>query len=170
MKSNIEIKARASDFKRQKQLAKKISDTPAQQIAQEDIFFNMPNGRFKLRVLGKKEGELIYYQRPDTSAPKVCEYVVTPTTEPDAVKKVLSSSLGVRGTVRKKRTVYNVGNTRIHLDQVEGLGDFIELEYVMRDESTEEAGLDAVANLMEELQIREEDLVGEAYIDLITTA
>ncbi|KPJ61589.1 MAG: hypothetical protein AMJ46_00335 [Latescibacteria bacterium DG_63] len=168
MASNIEIKAWANDFQRQQELAVAISDTPPEHTSQEDIFFNVPRGRLKLRVFGDKSGELIYYSREDTISPRVSHYSIFRTHEVETLRTILSSSLGVRGLVRKRRTVYRAGDIRIHLDRVEDLGDFIELEYVMRDDTVEPEAVRAVRALMPRLHIEESDLIGAAYIDLVT--
>ncbi len=167
MDSNIEIKARAKDFGRQRKLAEALSDVSGEQFWQEDIFFDIPKGRLKLRVFRDRSGELIYYERADSSGPKVSHYEVSKTNEPDSLRHVLTLSLGVRGVIRKQRTLYKSGHTRIHFDEVEGLGDFIELEYVMQSTASEEEAFNAVKNLMGRLEIRENDLIDRAYIDLI---
>ena len=167
MASNIEIKAQANDFTGQRERAEAMSDVPGEAFLQEDVFFNVTKGRLKLRILGDHSGTLIFYQRDDSSGPRWSHYLVSKTHEPEALKNVLSSSLGVRGVVRKHRTVYKVGRTRIHFDRVEGLGDFVELECVMDSSTGEEEASHGVRNLMDILGIRESDLIGEAYIDLL---
>ena len=166
MSSNIEIKARANNFKWQQGLAEEISDIPAEVIEQEDTFFNIPNGRLKLRKFDDTNAELIYYLREDSVGPKLCSYTVTPTNEPENVKKIMASKLGIRGVVKKRRTLYKAGNTRIHFDLVEGLGEFVELEYVMSEDSSEDEALKAISELMEKLEINESELIDCAYIDL----
>lgn len=74
MASNIEIKARAKDWDTQKKLAASISESKLQRLVQEDVFFNVPAGRLKLRIMGTDSGELIYYERPDTASVKTCKY------------------------------------------------------------------------------------------------
>ncbi|MFH0778725.1 MAG: class IV adenylate cyclase [Candidatus Eisenbacteria bacterium] len=131
MPANIEIKARARDFQRQRKIAERISETPGVEFTQEDVFFNTPEGRLKLRLFADGTGELIFYTRADEAGPRVSHYLRCGFRSPQSVREMLASSAGVRGTVRKTRTLYKVGNTRIHFDRVEGLGDFIELEFVM---------------------------------------
>jgi predicted adenylyl cyclase CyaB len=89
------------------------------------------------------------------------------TAEPETLKRVLAACLGVRGVVSKRRTLYWVGRTRIHLDQVEGLGSYMELETILGPEQTEEDGRRIVSELMHMLQVEEADLVEVAYIDLL---
>lgn len=165
---NIEIKAKARNFDRLIQLAEKISDTEAELLCQEDTFFNTPAGRLKLRVFGPELGELIYYVREDSKEAKRSDYLITKTADPAGLKEALSLALGVRGVVRKRRLLYKSGPTRIHLDDVEGLGHFMELEYVVTAGEDLEQANRAVQELMGRLEISDEDLVSQAYIDLIS--
>ncbi|PKU28596.1 c-jun-amino-terminal kinase-interacting protein 2 [Limosa lapponica baueri] len=80
---------------------------------------------------------------------------------------VLGQALGVLGVVRKERLLYLVGQTRVHLDSVEGLGDFLELEVVLTEEQTVEDGERVAQQLMKELGIEEQDLISGAYLDLL---
>ena len=169
MPANIEIKARAHDFRRQKQIAQALSDTPEKVLEQEDTFFVTKSGRLKLRILDPEHGELIYYQRADQDGPRQSQYQIARTHEPAALKALLMAALPVRGTVKKRRALYLAGQTRIHLDEVEGLGQFLELEYVLRSDETSENGLQVVQEIIQRLNIRPEDLVPQAYMDLQET-
>jgi predicted adenylyl cyclase CyaB len=167
MPANIEIKARVRDFVELRRRAEALSDTPVQAIPQEDTFFRVAEGRLKLRVLAPDHGQLIYYSRPDASGPKRSDYHIFETTDPESLKAVLALALGVRGVVRKTRYLYLAGQTRIHLDDVEGLGQFVELEVVLRPEQTDADGQAIAADLMAKLGVQEADLLEGAYMDLI---
>lgn len=167
MARNIEIKARVGNLDALRARVAAISDTPGEVILQEDVFFHTPRGRLKLRVLGPSDGQLIGYVREDAPGPRPSEYHLIPTTDPDRLRRALKATLGVRGTVRKKRLLYRVGRTRIHLDEVEGLGTFVEIEVVLGPDETAEAGKAAAEELMKTLGIHATDLVDVAYIDLI---
>jgi len=123
----------------------------------------------KLRKLGDGSGELIQYDRDDSRGPKESRYVVFRTADPAGLKEVLEKALGIRAVVRKRRTVYLFGKTRIHLDQVEGLGSFIELEVVLGPGQDAQYGSAVAEDLMLKLQVEKEDLVAGAYVDLITS-
>ena len=166
MAANIEIKARASDFNRQKIIAEALSDIPAEQIWQEDIFFKISKGRLKLRIFNSGSGELIYYMRADSNGPKTSQYQISKTNEPETLRNILTSSLGVRGIIKKQRTLYKIGFTRIHFDQVKDLGNFIELEFVMQDNTSKNEALQTIRNLMEKLEIQDNHLINTAYIDM----
>jgi len=167
MPRNVEIKARVSDLSALVAKAKTIADSGPTDLYQDDTFFACPNGRLKLRVASPSKGELIFYQRPDSAGPKESLYVVAPTSSPDLLRHVLSLGYGVTGRVRKRRILFLAGRTRIHLDQVEGLGDFVELEVVLAEHEPTEAGAAAARELMEKLGILPEQLVTGAYVDLL---
>ncbi len=167
MPTNIEIKALVHDMTRLKAQVTAISDTAGEHIPQEDIFFHSPHGRLKLRILAPDRGQLIYYDRPDQTGPKQSDYFITNTAEPETLTDVLSRTYGIRGIVRKIRWLYWIGDTRIHLDQVEGLGPFLEFEVVLADGQTIQDGQAIAAELMSRLNIADSDLIDGAYIDLL---
>jgi len=164
---NIEIKAYVSDTHRLRATVEGMSDTQAEVLNQQDVFFAVETGRLKLRIMGDGCGELIHYDRPDIGGPKVSHYLIAPTTAPEVLMTILSRVLPIVGTVRKERLLYRVGQTRIHLDQVENLGDFVELEVVLRPDQTEEEGVSIAEYLMSRLEIPREQFVRKAYIDLL---
>lgn len=167
MPTNIEIKARVRDFPELKRRAEALSDSPLEVIPQEDTFFATPKGRLKLRVLAPDRAQLVYYERPNQDGPKRSDYFIFNTNDPENLKTALSLALGIRGVVKKTRYFYMVGQTRVHLDDVEGLGQFMELEVVLRDDQSDGAG-QAIANtLMKKLGIEPTDLIEGAYIDLL---
>ncbi len=165
---NIEIKARAGNFDEQVRIAAGLAGQPPELMTQVDTFFNVPGGRLKLREFGDGTGELIHYDRPDLPGPKQSTYVLHATSEPGSLKRALGSALGVSAVVKKKRILYLAGRTRIHLDDVEGLGCFIELEVVLRPGQKTEEGEAVARELMSELGIQQSDLVSGAYVDLLT--
>jgi len=167
MPANIEIKARVPDFARLRQRAEVLSDTPVQVIPQEDTFFNVPRGRLKLRQLGPQHGQLVYYERDDAAGPKRSNYLIAETSDPAALKAALTAALGVRGVVRKTRYLYLVGQTRIHLDEVEELGQFMELEVVLRPGQDDAEGQAIAQELMNKLGVAEADLLECAYMDFL---
>ena len=167
MPTNIEIKAVIHDWAAMCRRAESLSDTPVELIEQEDTFFVCPTGRLKLRFLAPNRGQLIAYQRDDVSGTKASRYLITETTEPVILRQVLAASLGILGTVKKKRFLYLRGQTRIHLDQVEMLGTFLELEVVLRPDQPSSEGEAIARDLMEKLDIHAGDLLAGAYLDRI---
>jgi predicted adenylyl cyclase CyaB len=167
MPSNIEIKARIRDFAGIKARAERLSDTPVETIPQVDTFFNVPHGRLKLRVIAPDRGQLIYYTRPDQDGPKRSDYHIAYTTDPGNLKQVLELAYGIRGVVKKTRYLYLVGQTRVHLDDVEGLGQFMELEVVLEAGQSDAEGQAIAEDLMRRLGVESSDLLEGAYMDLL---
>lgn len=166
MRRNIEIKARIADWEAVTLAAARLADGPPQLLRQHDTFYVTTRGRLKLRTVNDQT-ELIYYQRMDQPGPKQSEYLVLPINHPDTARRMLELLHGCRGVVRKIRWLYMCDQTRIHLDRVENLGDFIELEVMLRDDQTVEDGERIAHRLMAELAISSSQLVDCAYIDLV---
>lgn len=167
MKRNIEIKARIKYFNTMKEKIEKISETPEELIVQYDTFFKVPDGRLKLRSTSLDKGELIYYERDDKRGPTKSTYNTVPVGNTAIMLEILNKTLGAIGEVKKKRLLYTCGHTRIHLDDVEGLGWFVELEVVLFPHQKIDKAVDTAHQLMEKLGIEQKDLVEFAYIDLI---
>ena len=167
MPTNIEVKARVRDFAALKRRAEAISDSPLEVIPQEDTFFVTSKGRLKLRVLAADRAQLVYYERPDRDGPKRSDYFIFNTNDPENLKTALKLALGIRGAVKKTRYLYMVGQTRVHLDDVDGLGQFMELEVVLRDGQSDAQGQAIANDLMKKLGIESTDLIEGAYMDLL---
>ena len=167
MARNIEIKARVADMDALAARTAAIADSGPTVIPQDDTFFCCDNGRLKLRVFEDGRGELIFYRRPDGDGPKVSFYVLSPTGSPDTLREALTLANGQEGRVVKHRTLFLVGRTRVHLDRVQGLGDYMELEVVLADGESAEDGVREAHELMARLQIPQDCLVTGAYHDLL---
>ena len=164
---NIEIKARVHDPERMETLIRNMSGEGVQVLRQVDTFFQVSQGRLKLREHEQGPAQLIYYQRKDDAGPRPSRYWIVTVPEPDMLKQVLTDAIGLAGVVRKIRHLYWVGNTRIHLDCVENLGTFLELEVVLKPDQTCEEGRSLATQLMTELEVIPEDLIRCAYFDLL---
>lgn len=167
MARNIEVKARVDDLDAVARRVAPLATHGPEAITQDDTFFHAQNGRLKLRVFGDGSGELIAYDRGDTTGPKTSDYVRCPVPDPALLREALARSCGQRGRVRKQRTLYRVGPTRVHLDVVEGLGSFVELEVVLAADQTADEGAAVARSLLTALGIGEHQLLAGAYIDLI---
>ena len=168
MPANVEIKARISSVEALLPVARALGDDEHPQlIHQDDTFFAVANGRLKLRVFGDGSGELIHYHRADASGPKVSDYVLAPVAEPETLREALIRACGLLGRVRKDRILILAGATRIHLDRVEGLGDFLELEVTLQDGQAEAEGTALAQDLMARLGVQAGQLVSGAYLDLL---
>lgn len=166
MPSNIEIKARAADWDKQFAAARALADK-IEELIQEDVFFDCPEGRLKLRIMGPGESYLIFYRRSDQKGPKSSVYYPSPVKDPESMKALLGAALGFGKTVKKKRTLFLSGRTRVHFDEVEGLGRFIELEVCMKEGQAPSEGEAVAKTLMKRLAITEKDLLEGAYADML---
>jgi adenylate cyclase len=165
MARNVEIKARISGVAALLPRATRLADSGPIVIEQDDTFFACPNGRLKLRDQFAAGAELIFYQRADLSGPKESFYVRVPVPDPQALRELLQLAHGETGRVRKRRVLFLVGRTRIHLDAVQGLGEFLELEVVLRDGESAEQGVREAHRIMAELGVGAEQLIQGAYVD-----
>ena len=167
MARNIEIKARIESVALLTPRVAALASEGPLEIAQDDTFFACDTGRLKLRAFSNDLGELIFYQRSNQSGPKESFYLRSPTTSPENLRESLSLAYGQIGRIRKYRTLFLVGRTRVHLDRVEGLGHFLELEVMLVDDEPTEQGVREAGQLMEQLGIQADQLVEGAYLDLM---
>lgn len=169
MAKNVEIKARieADRFESLRQRSGEIASDGPIKLVQTDTFFHSKTGRLKLREFADGSAELIYYERPDIAGPKTSSYVRSNCPSPATMKEALSGSNGVLGVVKKDREVFFVGQTRVHLDRVEGLGAFLELEVVLEEHESAEMGEMIARKIMQKLNIEQSQLVSGAYFDLL---
>jgi predicted adenylyl cyclase CyaB len=119
-----------------------------------------------LRILAD-DAELIYYTRPNQEGPKRSDYQITRSNDPENLKRVLELAYGIRGEVKKTRYLYLIGQTRVHLDDVVGLGQFMELEVVLREDQSDGEGQKIAEDLMSALGVERADLIDGAYMDLL---
>ncbi len=166
MRRNVEIKARVRDLEAVRARAAALATAAPEHLEQEDTFLACSKGRLKVRRLADGRGEVIFYRRPDAAGPKESRYVVAPAPDAKLLVEALAAAYGVRGVVRKAREVQHVGATRVHLDRVEGLGDFVELEVVLEPGQAVAEGTREAERLMEALGVPREGLVEGAYLDL----
>jgi predicted adenylyl cyclase CyaB len=171
MARNVEIKAclPASHAGLVTTRAQALATAPVQHLLQDDSFYACAQGRLKLRRFADGTAELIAYQRPDAPGPKTSAYQRTPVNDAEGLHAALSSACGLIGRVRKQRCVVMVGRTRVHLDTVEGLGRFLELEVVLRDDEPACNGIEEAEALMARLGIAPGWLVDGAYLDLLAS-
>jgi predicted adenylyl cyclase CyaB len=169
MPRNIEIKARIDSIEALLPRAQALAGHPPTLLEQDDTFFNVPHGRLKLRQFADGSAELIHYHRPDIGDAKASDYVRLPTPDPGALREALARACGLRGRVVKRRWLLLVGQTRVHLDRVQGLGDFMELEVVLRDGQSDTEGAAVAEQLMHDLGLADAERLAGAYLDLLAT-
>jgi adenylate cyclase class 2 len=165
---NIELKTRCRDLAAALAVVRALSpivDTGIQH--QIDTYFHVPHGRLKLREIVGVRSELIWYDRSNEATTRKSDYRLTPISHPDELKASLNAALGTRGEVRKHRHVLLWHNVRIHLDEVESLGAFVEFEAVISAGEDEQTGHDRLRHLCEILKISPEDYLDTSYADLM---
>ena len=167
MPRNIEIKACIEDINKHIALAKAQTDQPMQVLHQEDVFFNCEIGRLKLRKFPDASAELIFYKRAYQAGPKLCDYSIIKIADPESLQNTLKQAYGIKAIVKKQRRLFLTGRTRIHLDSVENLGDFIELEVVLGENDSISGGEKEAQDLMKKLEINKQNLIDQAYVDLL---
>lgn len=170
MSANVEVKARCTDLAALRRRAEALATRYVGVDRQVDTYFRTRAGRLKLRESSLSGGQLVPYLRPDGDGARVSDYQVIPVSDAAAARELLSKLLGVHRVVRKEREIFLWHNVRIHLDRVEGLGTFMELEAVFdgRPES-EPAERGKVEHLLKELGVESTDLVPVSYESLLET-
>jgi predicted adenylyl cyclase CyaB len=166
MPRNLEIKARIATSARAIETARHLGAREEGQLRQTDTYFLCRHGRLKLREIEGERSELIAYVRPEETPQRVSSYELVPVDQPELLREILSRSLGVRAVVKKVRTLYLYGGNRIHIDEVAGLGDFIEFEVPLV--SREDSGHRAMNDLMNAFGICDGDCFRGSYVDLLT--
>lgn len=166
---NIEIKATCPDLEAARNVVRRLDAHYEATYHQVDTYFQVHHGRLKLRQFDAHPAQLIYYERPDVANPKASEYEIY-TVRDTKLKLMLSTALGIWKTVDKIREVYWAENVRIHLDQVQGLGEFLELEGVVSEKHSVADTEDKVKQLMDALNISQTALITGSYSDLLQSA
>ena len=164
---NIEIKARCDDLDAIRSI---LQDHDAECIGEDrqiDTYFCVAEGRLKLRE-GSIERSLIHYLRPDQAGPKPSTVTRYEPDAPGALKAVLSAALGIWVVVDKRREIYFIDNVKFHLDRVDGLGTFVEIEAIGQDTSADPEALHVQCQqYMERFGLSEDALVPASYSDLL---
>jgi len=168
MPRNIEIKARVHSVEVLLPRARALADDDAEVIDQDDSFFAVARGRLKLREFADGSAELIQYHRRDVPQAKASDYMRVPVADAAALRQVLTRACDGAGRVRKRRLLLRVGQTRVHLDQVEDLGAFIELEVVLNEGQSDADGRDIAERLMLALGLGDAPRTAVAYVDLLS--
>lgn len=171
-KKNVEIKAKVPNIF---ELIEKVHKLPNVKFVgvlhQTDIFYHCEKGKLKLRHViqdGKGYSQLVYYNREKELDGKMTSHIkLLDVTDFEGLNNILSASNNVIGTICKKRILYMLGRTRIHLDDVDDLGTYMELEVVMNPDDDKQAGEIEANSIMEMLGIKEDQLFTNAYIDLL---
>lgn len=164
---NIELKARLADPQAARKVALSVATERLGTQQQSDTYFHCHRGRLKLRQIDGLSAQLIWYTRPDQRGPKPSDYQLVPVSNPQTLKAALSAALGIRGVVEKRREILLHHNVRIHLDEVAGLGHFLEFEAVLGPETDAAAAQALLDLLIEKFAIGPDDLLCGSYAEML---
>jgi len=167
MGRNVELKARLRDLAEARKIAAALGARYMGLQEQVDTYFPVATGRLKLRQINGLRAELIWYARPNEPTARTSRYHRAPLSNPETLKTVLTAALGVQTKVQKRREIFLWQNVRIHLDEVVGLGAFLEFEAVLRPDQDETDGQAQLAQLVQMFHIQPEDLVPVSYGEMI---
>lgn len=166
---NVEIKVRADDLERVEALLRAQGARDAGVLEQRDVFLPCSSGRLKLRFENDRTPQLILYHRADEASLRASDYQLFPIENGEAFLSVAERAWGTQPEVRKQRHLYFVDNIRVHLDVVEGLGPFVELEAVVDAEHDEASSRAAAQALLHDLGLDAVPPESRAYVDLLTS-
>jgi adenylate cyclase class 2 len=164
---NIEFKAKAINIKQLEEKLLTLHPVFKGEDHQIDTYFNVSQGRLKLRE-GNIENALIYYERADTADAKQSNVMLYQHQPSDALKDILIEVHGIKVVVDKKRRIHFVDNVKFHFDEVRSLGTFVEVEAIDKD------GGIGVEKLKEQcdfyfdfFELHNDDYINYSYSDLL---
>ena len=166
---NLEAKFRLDDLEKARERAVAIGYAPRAVLHQRDTFFPIPHGKLKLRE-EPKNAYLVHYGRSESDALQLSNYEIVAIPEPEKTRVMLAAALGVLAEVRKERTLLMRANVRLHLDRVESLGNFGELEAVIAADDDPESSRAALDETLAALCISRQDLISVSYFELAAQA
>lgn len=166
LRRNVELKAADPHPDRSQEVCHRLGAEERGVLVQRDTYFHVSTGRLKLREEEGSDPHLISYQRPDLAESRASRYRIVPVADPLALKAALAETLGVRAVVVKRRRLFIWQGVRIHLDQVEGLGAFLEFEAVAAADSDLSREEEQVRALCEAFGVAEDAAIGGSYCDL----
>lgn len=167
LRRNVEVKHRLRSLDAAAAIARGLVRGEPEILRQTDTYFLVPHGRLKLRETPGRVAQLVWYDRPDDVHARTSRYQLIDVLDGAALKQALSAALGVRCVVTKTRWLLLRESVRIHLDRVEELGDFLELEAVLAADAAQAAGAMQVAELLQSFQPALGDAVEQSYSELL---
>ncbi|MCY3017816.1 MAG: class IV adenylate cyclase [Planctomycetota bacterium] len=166
MPHNVEVKIKLPDLAAVLSAVRALGAEDRGVLQQVDTYFQAPKGaRLKLREQEPGGAQLVAYERPDINGLRTCNYRLFSVADPVGLKETLALGLGVLRRVVKARRLFMLGRTRIHLDQVEGLGDFLELEVVLRDGEPPAHGEVEARDILQRLGLADAPRIAGSYLD-----
>lgn len=164
---NIEIKARTTNTDKIRHFLKRENAEYKGTDLQTDTYFNSSTGRLKLRE-GNIENALIFYDRANISGIKQSDFDLMPVQEGPRLKLILTKAMGIKVIVKKSREIYYIGNVKFHLDILDGLGTFVEIEATnMKNDLSISELREQCAYYMRAFGVTDEDLISHSYSDML---
>ena len=164
---NFEFKAKCADIAAAEKKLLTLDPVFAGEDNQCDTYFNVPEGRLKLRE-GNIENALIFYKRENTAGAKLSTVLLYQHQPDKTLKEILTASLGIKIVVQKKRRIYFIENVKFHFDSIEGLGTFTEVEAIDR---TGDIGLEKIkeqcSHYADFLGIHPDYYIAHSYSDML---
>lgn len=163
---NLEAKFKLHNLERARNQAEGIGYRYKATLVQRDTFFRVKEGKLKLRE--EEAGAwMIFYGRQDSAHLKLSSYEIVPVLEPEKTRAMMTRALGTIATVNKTRILMLRDNVRLHLDRVEGLGEFGEIEAVLGEHGNPEASRPAVDELLRALEVDRDRLIATSYFEML---
>lgn len=162
---NLELKAPLHDVDWACSVARTLGASDRGELHQTDTYFRVDHGRLKLRETVGQSAELIFYDRPDRGPERWSRFWTSPAADPQSARTLLAAALSIRGTVMKRRRLFTWRQCRIHIDEVEGLGAFIEFEVLASDDETDDRN--RMSALVDAFEVDVREAVAVSYVDLL---
>lgn len=162
---NVEFKAELRDIDLARSICHQLSATRVGELIQTDTYYRVPTGRFKKRETNGEPVEYVFYDRADAIHPRLSHFTIY--SEGEALARFGVQPLPVRAVVRKRRELFLLGTVRIHLDEVEGLGTFLEFEALVTPDLSVVKCHEAVARLRKAFGIVLGEPISAGYADLL---
>jgi predicted adenylyl cyclase CyaB len=169
MRRNVEVKIRIDDLEAIRARALDLGAADRGLVHQTDVYFATPPDRgvrLKLRRQQPGQAQLIAYRRPDVAGLRRSDFRIVAVADSAGLEHALALAYGVARTVAKARHLLLLGRTRIHLDRVAGLGDFLELEVVLADGDGDEDGAEEAERILRDLGVADRPRLPGSYSDL----
>jgi predicted adenylyl cyclase CyaB len=166
---NLEYKAPVHDLPAFRAKALSLGADLWGDLRQTDTYFAVLRGRLKIRESAGFQAELIFYERDESAATRPSDYQIASAPDGQALKSLLTSALGVLAVVRKRRTLLLLDTARIHLDNVEGLGSFVEIEVPVTAPEDEPAAAQRLESLIRDLGLEADGGIRESYVEFVDT-
>ena len=164
MPQNLELKARIASVSNAVRVVHRLKAQRKGVLHQRDIYYKVSRGRLKLRTINNRSAELIFYNRPNKKGRRYSEYFILPVSDAKLANELCSAAFGQKVIVDKKRRLFLYKNSRIHLDEVYGLGTFVEFEVLVKHGKRQAQKLLELLSL--EFDIQRTATIAVSYSDL----